>query len=128
VELEKVKDVSQGKHGGSKKRKRGEPAVIYNRKATWWSLPYWTDLLLPHNLDVMHIEKNICDNLLWTLLKVENQTKDTIHARLDLHDMNIRHKYHCEQHGTRLRVMDAPYVLVPKNRENFCNFLKGVKF
>jgi len=33
--------------------------VIYNLKAVWWKLPYWKDLLLPHNLDVMHIEKNM---------------------------------------------------------------------
>ena len=51
-------------------------------------------LLLPHNLDVMHIEKNICDNILWTLLKVEGKTKFTMNARLDLHDMNIRPEYH----------------------------------
>ena len=51
-------------------------------------------LLLPHNLDVMHIEKNICDNILWTLLKVEGKTKDIMNVRLDLHNMNIRPKYH----------------------------------
>ena len=51
-------------------------------------------LLLPHNLDVMHIEKNICENILWTLLKVEVKTKDTTNARLDLHDMKIRPQYH----------------------------------
>ena len=68
--------------------------IIYNRKVGWWSLSYCKDLLLPHNLDVMHIEKNICDNLFWTLLNVEDMTKDTINARLDLHDMNIRPEYH----------------------------------
>ena len=38
-EPEKVKDVYPGKHGGSKKRKCGEP-VIYNKKLAWWGLPY----------------------------------------------------------------------------------------
>jgi hypothetical protein len=71
--------------------------VIYNRKVGWWSLPYWKDLLLRHNLDVMHIEKNICDNHLWTLINVERRTKNTINVRLDLHDMNIRPDYHCVQ-------------------------------
>ena len=46
-------------------------------------------LLLPHNLDVMHIVKNICDNLHGTLLKLEGKTKDTMNARLDLADMGI---------------------------------------
>ena len=88
-ELEKVKDVYLGKHGGKKKQKHGE-LVIYNRKSGWWGLLYWKDLLLPHNLDVMHIEKNICENILWTLLKVEGKTKDTTNAWLYLHEMNIR--------------------------------------
>ena len=48
------------------------------------------DLLLPHNLDVMHIEKNIFENILWTLMKVEGKTMGTLNTRLDLHDMNIR--------------------------------------
>ena len=43
------------------KRKRGDKGdrVIYNRKSAWWKLPCWKDLQLPHNLDVMHIEKNM---------------------------------------------------------------------
>ena len=93
-ELKKVKDVYPSKHGGKRKRKRGEEPMIYNRKSAWWGLPYWKDMLVPHNHDVMHIEKNICENILWTLLKVEGKTKDTTNAVLDLHDMKIRHQYH----------------------------------
>jgi hypothetical protein len=66
---------------------------LYSNSA-WWGLPYWKDLLLPHNLDVMHTEKNICENILWTLLGVEGKTKETTNARLDLHDMGIRPQYH----------------------------------
>ena len=89
-----MKDVYLGKHGGKRKQKRGEEPAIYNRQSAWWGLSYWKDLLLPHNLDVMHIEKNICENILWTLLKVEGKIKDTTNARLDLHDMKIRRQYH----------------------------------
>ena len=73
------------------KRKRGDKGdrVIYNRKSAWWKLSYWKDLLLPHNLDVMHKEKNICDNLLGTLLKLEGKTKDTVSSRIDLVAMGI---------------------------------------
>ena len=102
--------------------------MIYNRKSAWWGLPYWKDLLLPHNLDVMHIEKNICENILWTLLKVEGKTKDTTNARLDLHDMNIRPQYHGVQQGTSLKFPKAHYVMTEKHRVEFCKFLKGVKF
>ena len=68
--------------------------VIYNCKSAWWKLVYWKDLLMPHNLDVMHIEKNICDNLLGTLLKLEGKTKDTVNSRIDLVAMGIRCKLH----------------------------------
>jgi len=93
-ELEKVKYVRPRKHTGTKKRKRDEGPVIYSRKAGLWRLPYWQHLLLPYNLDVMHIKKNICDNLLGTLLKIEGKTKDTVNARLDLLDMGIRPELH----------------------------------
>jgi hypothetical protein len=42
----------------------------------------------------MHIEKNICDNFLGTLLNVQGKTKDITNARLDLHDMGIRPELH----------------------------------
>ena len=32
----------------------------------------------------MHIEKNICDNVLGTLLNIDGKTKDTTKARKDL--------------------------------------------
>ena len=123
-----MKDVCLGKHGGKRKQKHGEEPVIYNQKIAWWGLPYWKDLLLPHNLDVMHIEKKICENILWTLLKVEVKTKDTTNARLDLHDMNIMPQYHCMQQDTLLKFPEAHYVMIEKHRAEFCKFLKGVKF
>ena len=55
----------------------------------FFNLPYWSSLLIRHNLDVMHIEKNICEALLGTLLEIAGKTKDTEKARLDLQDMGI---------------------------------------
>lgn len=129
-QLEKVKDVRPGKFGEGKKRKRDdyEERVIYTRKSAWWKLPYWKDLLLPHILDVMHIEKNICDNITCTLMKVEGKTKDNTNARLDLYDMGIRPELHCEQNGSKVKLPPAWYVLTPQQRIEFCNFLKGIKF
>jgi len=69
-ELQKVKDVRPGKQDTTKKRKRegNEGPKIFSHCSILWKLPYWEDLLVPHILDVMHIEKNICDNILGTLL------------------------------------------------------------
>jgi hypothetical protein len=91
-------------------------------------LPYWKDLLLPYNLDVMHIEKNICENILGTLLEILGKTKGTDNARLDLRDMGIRHDLHLQQDGNSVVKPDAFYVLNKENKVKFCKCLKGVKF
>jgi hypothetical protein len=50
----------------------------------FWELPYWKTNLLCHNLDVMHIEKNVFDNIFNTIMDVKEKTKDNIKARLDI--------------------------------------------
>ena len=57
-------------------------------------LPYWQYNLICHNLDVMHIEKNVCDNVIGTLLNVDRKSKDNMKACLDLIDMGIRPELH----------------------------------
>ena len=42
----------------------------------------------------MHIEKNVCDNLIGTILNLDGKTKDNMKARLDLKEMGIRHELH----------------------------------
>ena len=42
-----------------------------------------------HCLDVIHIEKNICDSIIDTLLNIPGMTKDTIKGKLDLVEMHI---------------------------------------
>jgi hypothetical protein len=57
-------------------------------------LPYWEKLLARHNLDVMHIEKNICESILGTLLELQGKSKDGEKARLDMQHMGIREDQH----------------------------------
>jgi hypothetical protein len=38
----------------------------------------------------MHIEKNICESLIATLLNIVKKTKDTAKAGLDLKDLGIK--------------------------------------
>ncbi|KAL4354977.1 hypothetical protein GQ457_06G007590 [Hibiscus cannabinus] len=52
---------------------------------------------LRHNLDVMHIEKNICDNILGTILNIEGKTKYNLSVRLDLKDMKIKKELHLKK-------------------------------
>jgi len=54
---------------------------VWKKKGVFFRLPYWKDNLLQHNLDVMHIEKNVIDNILGTILDIKGKTKDNLAAR-----------------------------------------------
>jgi hypothetical protein len=56
----------------------------------FWELPYWKDLDVHHSIDVMHVEKNVCESLVGTLLNTNRKTRDHGHARADLKKMGIR--------------------------------------
>ena len=76
----------------------------------------------------MHVEKNVCDSVVGTLLNIVGKTKDTNKARLDLADMNIRKELHLQIQGNKLVKPHACYTLTVEERKEFCKFLKSVKF
>jgi hypothetical protein len=47
-------------------------------------LPYYDDLLLPHNIVVMHTEKNVAEALWSTIMDIPDKSKDNVKARVDL--------------------------------------------
>jgi hypothetical protein len=72
-----------------------EMPVFWKKNSIFFfALPYWKDNLLRHNLDVMHIEKNVVDNIIGTILNIKGKTKDNINARLDLEEMGLRSDLH----------------------------------
>ncbi|KAL0551725.1 hypothetical protein IC582_010814 [Cucumis melo] len=64
--------------------------ICWNRLSSFFELPYWKDLHVRHCLDVMHIEKNVCMNILGTLLDIPGKSKDGLNARHDLVDLRLR--------------------------------------
>lgn len=79
-----------GKQLDSRKRKRAEFQLNWKKKSIFFELPYWSSLKLRHNLDVMHIEKNIGENIFCTLLNIDGKTKDNLQARYDLEEMGVK--------------------------------------
>jgi hypothetical protein len=69
--------------------------LTYNwvKWSIFWKLSYWKTNLLHHNLDVMHIEKNVFENTFNTVMDVKGKTKDNIKARMNIslfcHHKNI---------------------------------------
>lgn len=121
----------ENKFGKLEKKKGGKNINLqhnWKKKSIFFSLPYWENILLRHNLDAMHIEKNVFDNLLWTLLNEDGKTKDNIKARRDLEDMGIRESLHLKQNGSKTIVPPACFMLSKQEKSIFFKLLKSVKY
>ena len=103
----------------------------WHLKASFYDLDYWHTLRLPHNLDVMHIDKNICESILGTLLELEGKNKDTVSAILDLQQLKMWKDQWLQESvkkkGT-LTKPPAPWMLRREGKIKLCKFLAGVKF
>ena len=109
------------------KRKKGAEDSNWRKKSIFYELDYWSTNELKHNIDVMHVEKNVCDSLLCTILD-NNMSKDITNARHDLKNMGVRDTlWIYEDQNKKLMKPHAPYVLTPEDRREFLQFLKGVK-
>nr|GFA27057.1 hypothetical protein [Tanacetum cinerariifolium]GFA27062.1 hypothetical protein [Tanacetum cinerariifolium] len=82
----------KGKHprfGGVKIKRNVLVELNWTKRSIFYKLEYWSFLTLKQNLDVMHIEKNVLDSILNTLL-MNDKSKDTAKARQDLERLGIR--------------------------------------
>jgi hypothetical protein len=94
----------------------------------FFRLPYWKDNLLRHNLDVMHIEKNVIDNILRTLPDMKDKSKDNLQARQDLQEMGLRPKLHPYIGDDRRTYLPpAPHTTSTEDKIAFLQVLQDVK-
>lgn len=68
------------------------------------------ELPLRHNLDVMHVEKNVGESLLGTILH-DSKSKDGTNSRKDLEDWGIRHSLFAQPRGKKTYLPPSPYTL-----------------
>ncbi|KAM6560222.1 hypothetical protein CsatA_029461 [Cannabis sativa] len=106
---------------GGVKRRRVAENHNWRKKSIFYELDYWCSNILKHNIDVMHVEKNVCDSLLGTILDNE-KSKDTTNARHDLKKLGVRESlWIYEDERGKLLKPHAPYVLTPDDRIQFLN-------
>lgn len=114
---------------GDKAKNTGKSDGPFKKKSILFDLPYWCHNPLRHNLDAMHIEKNICDKILGTLLNIGHMSKDHLNARLDLQELGIRkalHPVECGD-GKHVEIRAAIFDMTNKEKELFCSVLKNAK-
>ena len=81
---------SWGKKKVSQDKCKGNVACCWKKKFIFFDLEYWRYLHVRHNLDVMHIEKNVCESIIDTLLNIQGKTKDGLNSHLDFMEMGLR--------------------------------------
>jgi hypothetical protein len=73
----------------------------------------------------MHIDKNVCESLLGTLLNIDKKIRDHGHARADIKKMGIRQALWLDDSVNGTEVPTSCITL--SKHEEFCGFLKNVK-
>jgi hypothetical protein len=126
-QLRDAEGLQFGQTSGTKK-KYANVVLNWKKRSIFFELPYWSNLKLRHNLDVMHIKKNICESILGTLMNIEGKTKNTVKARRDLQLMGIRKELHVQPNGENYRMPLAKYTLTRDEKKGLCEWLKSVKF
>jgi hypothetical protein len=100
---------------------------MWKKLSIFWELPYWKDLDVCHSIDVMHVEKNVCESLLGTLLNTDGKTRNHGHARADIKKIEIRPEL---WHEDSVKAMKLPtsYITHSKHeKKEFYGVLKNMK-
>ncbi|XP_056685802.1 uncharacterized protein [Spinacia oleracea] len=105
-----------------------EANVIWKKKSLLFELEYWEHNPLRHNLDVMHIEKNVCDNVIGTLLDMD-KSRDDKQARQALKDKNIKSHLWPQSDPTRVNdhLPPAEYTMSTEEKERFLRVIEKLK-
>ncbi|CAM8934817.1 unnamed protein product [Rhodiola kirilowii] len=118
-------------HPDFKSRGVNKEKLCWTHMSIFYDLPYWSTLRQPYSLDVMHIEKNVFDNIIGTILGLQGKTKDDIKAREGLEQQGIRKELWWKKTGSSSRkdkVSQASYTVLPEERAKIFEFIKDAKY
>ena len=107
-----------------------DPGRTHNwkKKSIFFELPYWKHVVIPHNLDVMHIESNLCNNILSWLLDDSRSNKFILNAHRDLERIGIRQSMHpqLEKNG-KAKAPKSSYTMDNDKKDIFLKVLKEIR-
>jgi len=112
---------------GKIQKKDKSKSCIWKKRFIFFDLPYWSDLDVRHCIDVMHVEKNVCDYVIGTFLNIQGKTKDGLNTLQDLVDMGIRSQLHPRSDGKKIYLPPTCHTLSRKEKISFCQCLRRVK-
>jgi hypothetical protein len=94
-----------------------------------WELLYAKALIMPHNIDLMHQERDVAESIISTCFDVTDKTKDNMKPRKDMAEI-------CKRSMLELKVSDkghesrprSDYCLKPDETKEIFKWLKNLKF
>jgi len=121
-------DIMFGLQSGKQKFPGFDLTHNWVKQSIFWELSYWKTNLLRHNLNVMHIEKNVFENIFNTVMDVKGKTKDNIKARLDIALFCNRTNMESVCDGSRAAKPRASFVLEKNAQLLLYKWLKSLRF
>ncbi|XP_074299043.1 uncharacterized protein LOC141630060 [Silene latifolia] len=104
-----------------------EKNAKYKKKSIFWNLLYWKHMSVRHCIDIMHVEKNVAESLIGTLLNIPGKTKDGYKARKDIEEMGTRNELAPQENEKRVSLPPACYTLSKIEKSIICECLRGIK-
>lgn len=121
MDLRKITEMGAVEHNARVSRDSG-----WKKRSIFWDLPYWSSLLIRHNLDVMHIEKNVFDNVFNTVVDVLGKSKDSLKARMDLREICRRPDLEPFDQDRKYQKSNA--TIDPSKKRLLFDWVREVKF
>jgi hypothetical protein len=75
----------------------------------------------------MHVEKNVCESIIGTLLNIKGKSKDGLNSRKDLEEMGIRKELHPKKMESKMYLPPAPHTLTDSEKATFYYRLRNLK-
>ena len=114
-----------------KENKDGDGYIGFGLEHNWthrcalWELPYVKALILMHNIDVMHQERNVGESIISTCMEFGDRTKDNVKVTKDVAQICNRPSLELTEGGGKPR---ATFCLKPKQKKEVMKWLKALKF
>nr|GEV13384.1 hypothetical protein [Tanacetum cinerariifolium] len=79
------------------------------------------------NIPAKHVEKNVAESLVRTLLNVSGKKKDRVNARLDLAELGVKLELFSMQEEDKTTLPPAGYTLTNAEKDVFCKMLYNIR-
>lgn len=101
----------------------------WHKRSIFWELSYWKSLLIRHALDVMHVKKNLFDNLFFMLIDTrDKKNKDDLKGRKNIEKFCNRPELELIVRGDKVLKLKVTYTLSKVELRGQCKWLKKLKF